>query len=386
MTRIALAPALALALAVPAQAQSTCDRAFSDSTALRDLRAINSVAAIPPIWNGYTLANHPLLFIADTTHRGRSATPVCAAIWRANKPLQIIELASRPRFSTPVYALINLDAIGPRANAADMAGAFPPVEPAVAARLRELGVTRVVALNMPLNFDRLGRFGEMMKTMTMNPALMQADLAVHESFHLHSQFPRWLDQSRTYDWPAWDHQPDRKELRERCYAGTPAIKQAHEQEMSALLAAFDAVSADSAQRDLAAGIRHARRFVELRAARRALQDTMTVGQGSRRISCALAEDVMELEEGSGQWIGHATTVRAGLTTKARLRAAYGAPQPEHFYRSGPLQLWVLHGLLGDAAMQRLVTSIVRSVTPDGANGSLFNQFEHVTWILAAAYR
>src|SRR5688500_15869022 len=137
MRTLALASALALVLAVPASAQSTCDRAFTASLALRDLRAITCVAAVPPIWNGYTLANHPLLFIADTTFHGRPATPVCAAIWRANKPLQIIELAVRPRFSTPVYALINLDSIGPRANAATMAGAFPPVDPRVAARLRE---------------------------------------------------------------------------------------------------------------------------------------------------------------------------------------------------------------------------------------------------------
>src|SRR5687767_117074 len=140
MRTLALAPALALALAVPAHAQSTCDRAFSDSTALRDLHAINRVAAIPPIWHGYTLEHHPLLLIADTTFHGRPATPVCAAIWRANKPLQIMELAVRPRFSTPLYALINLDSIGPRANAATMAGAFPPVDPRVAARLREVGV------------------------------------------------------------------------------------------------------------------------------------------------------------------------------------------------------------------------------------------------------
>jgi hypothetical protein len=220
----------------------------------------------------------------------------------------------------------------------------------------------------------------------VDPALIQADLAVHESFHLQSQFPTWLDQSRAYAWPAWDRQPDRRELRERCYAGSPELAAALEAEIAALVAAFDAVSMDDSSRNVTLGLHHAQRFVALRASRRILQDTVTVSQGSRRISCGLAEDLMELEEGTTQWLGHATTVRAGLTTTANLRGSYAGVQPEAFYRTGPLQLWALGGLLGDDALRRIIASIARSSEPNGPDGGVFAQFEYQIRRLAESAR
>lgn len=96
---------------------------------------------------------------------------------------------------------------------------------------------------------------------------------------------------------------------------------------------------------------------------------MTVARDDERISCQAAEDVMELEEGIAQWIGHATAVRAGLTTTAR--TSYAGLQPELFYVKGPLQLWILEGLLGDDAMLSLTSAVVRS---DGPEEALFGQF------------
>jgi hypothetical protein len=223
-----------------------------------------------------------------------------------------------------------------------------------------------------MKFAALGRLGDMLQKAQADPAKLQADLAVHESFHLHSQFPTWLDQARTYAWPAWDLQPDRTELRERCYAGSPELTAALETELQALVAAFDALAGP----DTASVLQYARRFISLRAARRALQDTMTVAQGSRRISCGLAEDLMELEEGATQWLGHATAVRAGLTTTAALRASYAGTQPERFYQSGPLQLWILDGLLGHEALRRITAAIARSAGPDGPTGGVFAQFQY----------
>jgi hypothetical protein len=199
---------------------------------------------------------------------------------------------------------------------------------------------------------------------------------VHESFHLHSQFPIWLDQARTYTWPAWDLQPDRTELRERCYAGSPKLTAALDTELQALVAAFDALMAPAAPPDTAAALRYARSFIRLRSARRTLQDTMTVAQGSRRISCGFAEDLMELEEGATQWLGHATTVRAGLTTTATFRGSYAGTQPERFYQSGQLQLWILDGLLRHEALRQITMGIARSAGPNGPTGGVFAQFQY----------
>jgi hypothetical protein len=245
--------------------------------------------------------------------------------------------------------------------------------PAVVAALRSRGVARAVVLNVPLRLASMGRLGGMLLAMKADPASLQSDLAVHESFHLHSQFPTWLDQPRTYAWPAWDLQPDRAELRQRCYAGSPELSAALRAEIQALVAAYDAVSVDASSRNVALGLRDAQRFVELRASRRKLQDTITVAQGQRRISCAMAEDLMELEEGATQWIGHATSVGAGMTTTATLRGSYAGTQAESFYQTGPLQLWVLDGLLGRDALRRITSSIARSTSPE--DGGLYAQFE-----------
>ncbi len=369
MKRIAAILTVLLAgAAAPAVGQAPCADAFRDSVSTATIDAFGRVAAVPPVWDDYTLARHPLLLVADSGYRGRSETPVCAAIWRHEAPLERIELPARPPFATPLYGMIDSDPIGAHAiaGAEKLSVVQRPAPPAVAAALREHGITRIVVFNVPLRFGALGRIGEMLERANANPALLQADLAVHESFHLHSQFPTWLDQARSYAWPGWDLQPDRAELRERCYAGSPELVSALNAELQALLAAFDALRTPGASPDTAGALGQARRFIALRAARRALQDTMTVGQGTRRISCGLAEDLMELEEGATQWLGHATSVRAGLTTTARLRGGYAGSQPERFYQSGPLQLWVLTGLLGPEEVRRITAAIARSAGPEGA--------------------
>jgi hypothetical protein len=372
---------LAVALAAtpaPALGQAPCSRAFQDSVSVATLRAFARVAAAPPMWDAYSLARHPLLLLADSTYRGHSETPVCAAIWRYNAPLELLELAARPPFATPLYGMIDSDSLGPRAieGAQDLVVMRRPAPPTVINALRRRGITRVVVFNVPMNFAALGRLGEMLQMAHADPARLQADLAVHEGFHLHSQFPTWLDQSRAYAWPAWDLQPDRAELRERCYAGSPALTAALDAELHALVASFDALMTPDTPPDTAAALLNARRFITLRGARRVLQDTLTVAQGSRRISCGLAEDLMELEEGATQWLGHATTVRADLATMATLRGSYAGSQPERFYQSGPLQLWVLDGLLGDEALRQLTIGIARSTGAEGPSGGVFATFQN----------
>ena len=346
----------------PVRTRSTCREAFSDSLAARELGALERVAAVRPVWDDYRLARHPLLLLADSSHRGGARTPVCAAVWRAGKALRIIELTERPPFSTPLYGMIDLGA----------AGSGP---------LRAAGVSRAVVLQIPLDLHRLGTLGATLIRMHADAAAIHADLATHESFHLQVQIPAWLAQHRKYRWPAWDIQPDRAELRERCYAGSPAIAAALDSELGALLAAFTAVAADSTHRDPDAGLRHARRFVEARAARRRLQDGLTVTRSGEQISCGLAEDLMELEEGTAQWIGQATSLEAGLTTMTALHGLYAGTQPEAFYKTGPLQLWVLDGLLGHEALRRVTRSIARSSGPDGPKGGLFAQFDEQTKLL-----
>ena len=85
-------------------------------------------------------------------------------------------------------------------------------------------------------------------------------------------------------------------------------------------------------------------------------------------------------------IGHVAEGRQlfpGLTTLEKLRRSYASPQPDHYYRTGPLQLWVLDGLLGHAALHEITRSLARS---PGPHAGLFAQFEHHTRLLAEGGR
>lgn len=342
---------------------------------MRTLAALERVATVP-VWDDYLLSRHPLLLVADSSHRGSPATPVCAAVWRTGRLLELIELAALPRLSTPLYGMLSLDPAGARGHAG-MSTALTTSEELDAgdlAHFRRLGLTRAVILPFPMDFGRLGALGAALRQARADGAMMLADLAVHESFHLQAQFPTWLDQRPTYAWPAWDRQPDRRELRERCYAGPPEISSALRAEHAALLAAFDALDSLEVPDGRERVLHHARQFVELRNARRGLLDSMTVAREGERISCALAEDLMELEEGATQWIGHATTVRAGMTTRKGKRGSYAQPQPDAFYQFGPLQLWVLDGLLGAESVRALTASLARSTGAEGETGGLFARF------------
>lgn len=369
-----------------AAAQGNCQAAFKDSISVRTLAAFERVAAVPPIWGNYSLARHPLLLLADTSFHGSPVTPACAAIWRARQPLKVIELQVRPGLSTPLYGMLNLDPAGPGAvsGGADLLESWRRrVNPADTAKFAALDLRRAVILPVPLNFSNLGAFGKALAQIKADPARMQADLAVHESFHLHSQFPTWLDQSKAYAWPTWERQPDRAELRQRCYAGSEALSTALAAELSALSAAFDSLADEVTPERVDGALANARQFVALRADRRRLQDTMTVDQEGRRISCGLAEDIMELEEGSVQWLAQITTIRAGLVKLEKLKGTFASPQPETFYQFGPLQLLVLERLLGVDEMPRITSAIGNASGPDQL---LFQQFDRETAQLAERRR
>jgi hypothetical protein len=266
----------------------------------------------------------------------------------------------------------NGDPVGPNARLKQLPGtSVPPTVPAAIERaLRAGGDTRAVIIPAILDFDRLGALGSALRQMQVDPVNVLAPIAVHESYHLHSQFPAWLDQQGRYEWPAWDIQPDRRAIVAQCYGGSDAIKAALEAEMTALEQAWLA-SIDAADDDARARVRElGRAFVAARRARYALLDTVRIPSPEGPVSCARAEDVMELQEGASQWIGFATAVRAGVVEE---RSA-GRSQNEAFYVMGPFQLLVMQHLLGYERMREVTRAITRSAQPSGPDGAVFGRF------------
>ncbi len=350
-----------------------CAAAFRDSASVRLIAALDQLAAVPPVWDTYTLARYPVLLLASPAHRGPSPAARCVGIWRHGRAMEQFVADSVPAFSTPLYGMVNLDSVGPDVPRDMVRGtaSMRTVSRVLAVELRDHDVARAVVLATPLDFTRLGQLGKALRTQGADPARLQGYLAVHESFHLHTQFPLWLRQAHDHPWPEWDRQPDRAALAARCYHATSAAGADPSVEHAALLAAFDALWTPERLPRRDEALAHARRFSAARRARYARLANVQVPRDSAGISCRDAEDVMELEEGAPQWIAHATAVRAGLTSITQTRAGYERLQAQAFYQLGALQLWVLEGVLGQVQMRQLTGDLARSSSPrDGIFGRL----------------
>lgn len=358
-----------LVAAARARAQdAACSAAATQPAVLALTKALDAVSAVGPVWGNYTLANHPLILLdqpPDTTK------PVCAVIWRYRDSSQIVTLRGRIRKSTPLYAMWDGDSVGrsPTANGRMMERVLSPIPPELERTMRARGFTRAIILTAPIRFEELGNLGKALVAMHADPLIIATQLAVHESYHLHSQIAVWLDQAHQYAWPRWDVQPDRRALNERCYAA-PAVADAHKQELAALLATWDLVSDSTHPRDAHAVRQAAQHYVTLRLKRYAMLDTTTVPSPSGPMPCAMAEDMMELEEGAPQWMAYDTAVRAGIMKPEQAgRAANDA-----FYVSGTFQLWTLQRLLGRDEMRKLTNRITAARDYHDPEASIFRVF------------
>ena len=334
----------------------------------RLVAALDAAARVGPVWSDYTLANHAVVLLDQ---RADTLRPACAAIWRAAAPPTTRGLRRRVDLATPLYGMWNGDPVGPRPlpNGPLITKTLSTLPPELEADLRAGGIARAIMLQVPVRFEDIGSLGKALAGMRIDPVSMLTQLAVHESYHLHSQIAVWLDQPHMYSWPSWDVQPDRKKVVDLCYNGSPAIAQTLDAELTALLAAWD-LARDTVPHSEAGVSRAARRFIELRRRRYMLLDGSTVPSPVGPLPCSTAEDLLELEEGAPQWMAYETAVRAGVM-KAE---AAGRSSSEKFYVSGTFQLWILNRLLGDTAMRRLTSEITRAPSMTDSKGAIFRVF------------
>jgi len=337
------------------------------------LRALDTVASLAPVWDGYSIRRHAVLLVARDTVPARADSGSCIVIWRHARPAVTLRVSAEPRYSTPLYGFFNGDSLGPRARAGSLEGleGMRRVPADLLHPLRQLGVRRAVLLPVPPDLRRLGPVGTEIAKQPERLTGIQADLAIHEGFHLHVQFPRWYDQSSDHAWPDWDVQPDRAALVARCYSGASdslALRVEH----NALLSAYRALWVDSGGADTVRAKRHLIAYGEARRARYARAALVRIAAGTDSVPCPVAEDVMELQEGATQWIGHSTSVRAGLNTTAGLDRSYSNAQRERFYQTGAMQLWVLEGMRGRSGVRQITAAIARSRGPGKeGGGSIF---------------
>jgi len=197
---------------------------------------------------------------------------------------------------------------------------------------------------------------------------IQAYLAVHESFHLHSQTPMWLDLPHSYAWPSWDRQPNRAALVKQCYQDS-SVAADFTTEHATLYAAWAEMwlTRDPSRDSVRA---RTQRYLTLRDSRHQKLAAVRIPLGDSTVSCADAEELMELEEGAPQWIAHTMVVRAGVSSISDFSGSYQNIQPEAFYQTGPMALWIIEGLKGRDGVRDVTRRLSRSTDPHGPDGSV----------------
>jgi hypothetical protein len=160
------------------------------------------------------------------------------------------------------------------------------------------------------------------------PALVKAQLAIHEAFHVDVQGPRWW--ASTGDWPAWERQPDRRGL-QACYTAGDNVEAALAAEREHLAVLIEALL----DNDTTLACRSGRAFLEQRNARYAMLSAVQVMQAdSTPGTCAIAEAIMELEEGTADWASWTVLYDIGLASRESLLRRYRALQQDAFYLTG----------------------------------------------------
>ena len=337
--------------AAPKPTTPACDVFFASPGLQRILGMLDKLATIDAApWLDYRTEQHPVVLLGPD----QPAPPTCALVWRGHE-LARLALAEPVEMKTGPFRFWTSDPIGPHAVPA-MKGlgelmASAPQDLATA--LASIGVTRAMMLRIDFEQGPLAKLD--LSRYFSSFDVLRFLWVVHETFHLYSQFPVWLDQPARYAWPAWDHQPSRPELVATCYGGkdAPFAKD----ERAALFEAYGAVYRRS---DRTAACTAVQKFLAARAARYASLADARVATAETPIGCEQAEAIMELEEGVPSFIANVIALDLGVVSLDQIDAGFQQPLAEPFYGHGAFELMVLRRLLDRDALRAATERITKS--------------------------
>lgn len=313
-------------------------RAAWASEAASDFVDLLRRATVPtsPVWIDYDGAETPFVLIAGETESGET----CVGAWRGGEALAFAAVTESPKLLTPLYGY-HFPYPG-NGGPFDGLVAVSTQPDGVRAWLQEVGVE--TAIVMPVEIEGLP---------FEVSALQKVQIALHEGFHVDVQARRWLDSSS--DWPAWDLQPDRASL-ERCYVGDPEVEATLVAERQAL----DLLIGALLDGDSAAACQAGEAFLERRSTRyRNLSDVGVSRHDGTITDCAEAEAIMELEEGTADYVSWPRLYDLGLASRDQLMGRYGANQNDVFYLTGAMQLHAV-SLMQDGEMSETARRIADS--------------------------
>lgn len=350
-----VAPAACIAAATfacapaPPSPPDACAAAWADSAAAEFVAELEAVTASDdPVWPGYSPADAEIVLHAGDAASGEA----CLGVWRGGRAVAYGALSEPPTLSTALYGYYLPESYDEAQRDRVPPGTQPP---SVRAWLEGAGVDR--ATIMPVTVEDFP---------LPLPALVKAQVAIHEGFHVEVQSPHWAGGAD--NWPAWDRQPDRARI-EACYGGTEAVAAAFAEERASLTRTVEALLDD----DPATACEASRAFLAQRADRHALlSDVTVVRHDSTPGTCREAEAIMEMEEGVADYASWTLMYHLGRATREQLMGRYTARQDDIYYLMGAMQLHAIRGMDPAGMLDRL-RRVAESASPDA--GSITLMFE-----------
>lgn len=321
-----------------------CVSAWS-SEAASNLVDVLVAATAPgePVWAQYGLEHGSYVVYAGESIEGGS----CLGIWQGGEIKGYGIFSVKPKLLTPLFGYFH------PWQGKDGA-ALEPQPPEIKEWFAEIGLETAVIV--PVRVEGF--------PFELSPFQL-VQVALHEAFHVEVQMPRWF--GSTGAWPVWDQQPDRAALK-ACYSGDVSIESVFKDERDALV---DLISA-LLDGDRASACNSGEQFLSRRSARYELLGEAHVNDHEGVPgTCEMAEDIMELEEGTADFASWSWLYHLGQTSRSRLLGRYQAQQDERFYQTGAMQLHALMLMDPDGFLQ-MTEEIALSRTPqEGSPAAVF---------------
>jgi hypothetical protein len=301
---------------------------------------VQATGADRTVWTDYDVGDGS--YVLYTSSPDSSA--VCLGLWQDGHAVSFTRTDEEPRLLTPLYGYyFRSDWLG-GAEAPMIERAAQPA--AVRTWLESTGVQSaiiqpVTVRNFPVPL----------------PPLVKVQLGMHEAFHVDVQAPRWY--ASTGNWPAWDRQPDRPGL-QACYTANDDVVAALAAEREHLAHLIEQLL----DGDTTGACETCRRFLAQRMARYAmLADVRVARADSTPGTCAEAEAIMELEEGTADYASWTVLYDLGLASRESLIRRYRAIQSDMFYLTGAMQFHAVQ-LMHPDSMPAVMRRIAQSSGPD----------------------
>ncbi len=278
----------------------------------------------PDLWPGYRPDQVHIAIHAGENPQGES----CVGLFQGGEAISYAALREPPGLGNPLYGLyVSYDAAG---GPMPSFGRIASQPEAVSSWMASNGARAVVVIPVePEDFP-----------MEL-PALLKAQVALHESFHVNVQAPHWM--GLPSDWPTWEAPPDRASTRQ-CYDRDDEIQTVFGEERTALTGLVVGLLDGALPEACDAG----REFLEASSSRAAALSAVRIEMGDGTAgSCRDAEAMMEMEEGLADYASWVHLYEIGLATRAQLERRYRAQQRDVFYLTGAMKMHAASLLRGD---------------------------------------